>query len=251
MKKIKDYRNICQKQYIENEKEFGVKLMLRHVSIYFSIFFIYFKFKPNTVTILSILLGFLSSFQYYNGEFLIGSTLLLIAIILDFSDGEVSRYFKSGSLEGEYLDLILHWILHPIILASLTLYVLKFENFNFIFLIFGFSAVIGSIIISLVRTYAKYIVLYLNISKLKTNNDSLSFSNNSNNSLKNIISKIFTFYDFPYIMLIAIIASLIEQFSSLNSIFYLICFLGITFPIVIIFFIYLNVKNKRITNFNN
>ena len=250
MKSIKSYRKICQTSHIRDDGESGVKLLFRKVSIYFTILLIFFKFKPNSVTVLSILVGFFSAISFYLGSLNLGSILLFISITLDFSDGEVARYNSSGSLEGEYLDLILHWILHPIILSSVTLYVFNNDTSDTYFLIFGFLSVIGSILISLVRTYAKYIVLWLNIKKIDIKSGSVSMSKFSNNSFTKIISKILEMYDFPYIMIFIILSSLIENYSSFNSLYFMIIFLGITLPIVLTILIYLNLKNNRITNFN-
>tara|TARA_B100001057_G_C22602743_1_gene853449 strand:+ start:126 stop:881 length:756 start_codon:yes stop_codon:yes gene_type:complete len=250
MKSVKSYRKICQTSQIKNDREIGVKLLFRLVSIYFTILLIFLKFKPNSVTILSIIFGILSAIFYYLGYLNFGSLFLFISITLDFSDGEVARYNNSGSLEGEYLDLILHWVLHPIILSSITLYAFNNDTSNKYILILGFLSVIGSILISLVRTYAKYVVLWLNINKINIKSGSTSLSKFSNNSLSNFVSKILEMYDFPYIMLFVILSSLIENYSSFNSIFFVISFLGFTFPIVIILITYTNLKNKRITNFN-
>ena len=245
--RISEYRRICQKNHIKKENEYGLKLFLRFFSIYFSIFFIKLNIKPNHITIFSIFFGFISAYQFYSSNLINGSIILIISIILDFSDGEVSRYFKSESLEGEYLDLLLHWILHPIIFTSITLYLFNQDIFDNSILILGFSCVIGSILISLARTYAKYIIFWLNIKSLSKNSSTKKNVSFSKNKLYNFISKLLSFYDFPYIMIIVVFMSFLEHYTSFNSLYLMIYFLGTTFPLIIILFIYLNVNNKRLS----
>ncbi|MDB4012722.1 CDP-alcohol phosphatidyltransferase family protein [Cyclobacteriaceae bacterium] len=246
MKKISEYREICQKKQISNEGESGVKLFFRLISIYFTVGFIYLRIKPNNVTLLSIFIGFLSAISYYQGLLNLGSLFLLISITLDFCDGEVARYFNAGSLEGQYLDLILHWVLHPVIICSITLHLYNQDNSDTLILVMGFISAISSVLISLVRTYAKYIIFWLNNKEAIKRDDKKTNYSQKSYFLK-LLSKITEFYDFPFIMLIFIAFSYLNLLYDIELLRPLIIFLGVTFPLIISGFIFSNVKNKRLT----
>ncbi len=83
------------------------------ISIYFTWFLINLKFTSNRVTILSGLVCIVASYFLSTGEefgLLFGCILLSIFSILDMSDGEVARYHDQGSMEGHFLDWIMHFV---------------------------------------------------------------------------------------------------------------------------------------------
>lgn len=63
--------------------------------------------RPNTVTIISILLGIASAFMFYHTDLmhnLLGVVLLMSANCLDSADGQLARLTNSKSLLGRILD---------------------------------------------------------------------------------------------------------------------------------------------------
>ena len=113
MESISQLRTICQKPKVSDREDIGMsyqdlkaKLELG-VSIYFTWVFIRFGISANSVTYLSgiaaIIGGIFLSFE--NIWFaLIGIIFLEIYNLLDYCDGEISRYHKKGSIQGWFLD---------------------------------------------------------------------------------------------------------------------------------------------------
>lgn len=89
--------------------------VIRPLCFYFVRFFAWLGITPNTVTILSMFVGAASSYFfawgcfYYEGTKgliynLIGITLLMIADLLDCTDGQLARYTGQKSRMGRILD---------------------------------------------------------------------------------------------------------------------------------------------------
>ena len=62
--------------------------------------------KPNTVTVISLLIGLGAAYISGAGNYLIGGLLLLLSLILDCVDGEIARYKKEFSTLGAWLDAL-------------------------------------------------------------------------------------------------------------------------------------------------
>jgi len=126
----------------------------RFVSIYMTKFFIMLKLSANQITVLWILVGVLSSLFFLQGSYissLIGALVLLLSFVLDFSDGEVARYWKKSSVNGFYLDCIGHFIVISSVIVSIS-FALFYKFSSLIFLIFGFSTVISLFLIRMAST---------------------------------------------------------------------------------------------------
>lgn len=59
---------------------------------------------PNTVTALSVFLGYLSILYTFDGEYVLASWLIIFAGVFDLMDGRVARVVKVTSKFGGYFD---------------------------------------------------------------------------------------------------------------------------------------------------
>jgi hypothetical protein len=76
-------------------------------------------------------------------------TLAALAVIADFSDGEVSRFHNTKSKEGTYLDNVHHFVVQPYFIAGVVFWGFD-ANGNRLFLAAGMVSVINSIILTVV-----------------------------------------------------------------------------------------------------
>ena len=87
-----------------------------NLSPFFSMIFIKYNLRPNTVTLFMIVSGFLGAccFALPNTIFkVIGILLLFFWFIMDCSDGEVARATKQFSKYGKEMDYMAHLLDHP------------------------------------------------------------------------------------------------------------------------------------------
>lgn len=87
----------------------------------FSIFFMKHHVKPNTITVIMILLGVLGGILFALPSTL--SKIMAIVVywlwfILDCSDGEVARHTKTFSAYGTQLDWVAHLVCHPLMVLA-------------------------------------------------------------------------------------------------------------------------------------
>ncbi len=108
---IKNLKLICRKKV---ETEPYARWVGRPISIYFTWFFVRTPISANQVTILQGIFGLIGCLLFGCGRFILGSLFLQIGYILDCSDGEVARWENQQSASGEYLDLIGHIIIIPL-----------------------------------------------------------------------------------------------------------------------------------------
>ena len=99
---IKELRVKCQKtDYGYNVYPLMFRF-IRMISIYFTWLLIQTRCKPNTITIIGVIFGVISGVMFFFG--FVGTALILVtlAVIADFSDGEVSRFHGTTSKEGTF-----------------------------------------------------------------------------------------------------------------------------------------------------
>ena len=106
MKSIKELRTICQDSKIKSKDKLGFSYddlkskFLLFCSIYFTWIFLRLRVSGNQVTIISGIVVIFSCICLTSQSLLINllaGLLLILFDILDFSDGEVSRYNKTNS----------------------------------------------------------------------------------------------------------------------------------------------------------
>lgn len=125
----------------------------RKVSILLTWALLHTRLTPNGATILGMLLGVAATVLMAVKLWAAGCALLLLAVLLDYSDGEISRYRGSQSKEGSYLDKIYHFTVVPAAFAGLAI---GSETHPAI----GMLAVIGSFVFPMVVEYIPMLVVF-------------------------------------------------------------------------------------------
>lgn len=112
MESIKELRKICQKPSDRHNPESLIdERIWRVFSIYLTKLLLYTPLKPNHVTMIMILWGFIVGFLFSIGNYwymIAGAVVLGLLWPLDAVDGEMARYKKMPSLNGVFLDIIAH-----------------------------------------------------------------------------------------------------------------------------------------------
>jgi phosphatidylglycerophosphate synthase len=208
---IKELRVISQKTNYGYDIYPLMFRFIRVISIYFTWMLIQTKCKPNTITIFGVLFGVMSGVMCFLGFIGAGLILVVLAVIADFSDGEVSRFHGTTSKEGTYLDSIHHYVVQPFFIAGIVLW--GFEgNGDKYFLAAGMVCVINSIILTLAVASAVENAILKHLLRTLSNNKPLSMqakvvaaSKNKNQKTKfyrKIPGAVARVMDFPYVIMI-------------------------------------------------
>ena len=105
---IADMRRDVPASYksIETEEPFD-KIFTKPLGYLFTRFFIHIKWTPNMVTILSMFIGVAGGILFYPASFgwnLVGVLLVILANILDSTDGQMARLTGQKTALGRILD---------------------------------------------------------------------------------------------------------------------------------------------------
>lgn len=122
----------------------------RPVSIRCSSWLVNYNITPNQISIFSFLLSLVAALFFATGDYLyllIGGILAQFASIIDGSDGEVARLKYLSSEYGGWFDAVLDRYADAFLLFGLTWHVYFQDNAPLV-LIVGFSAIIGSFMLS-------------------------------------------------------------------------------------------------------
>lgn len=95
----------------------------RRLSGGFTKLFIALGFSPNTITVVSMLIGLAGAACFAHGTFewgIIGALLFQLSVIIDCCDGEVARLTFSESPFGQELDIIADNIVHMAVFAGIA-----------------------------------------------------------------------------------------------------------------------------------
>tara|TARA_Y100000746_G_scaffold231330_1_gene244896 strand:+ start:725 stop:1468 length:744 start_codon:yes stop_codon:yes gene_type:complete len=79
-------------------------LIINPISIILAYLFSLIKIQPNLITLISLIIGLISCYKFFLGEFLLGSCLINFSYLLDCVDGHLARYSKKTSKRGKYFD---------------------------------------------------------------------------------------------------------------------------------------------------
>ena len=146
--KLKMYRSLCQKG---NDENYIIdQMIVRKISIFFTIPFIMIGARPNQITLLS-LLSLIFSFYFFLLDspimILTGALLVFIYYILDHVDGELARYYnniepeKKKTLDGQYFDVLCHAFSGNIIIFLFGISAWKIFGYEWAILLSFFIAV--------------------------------------------------------------------------------------------------------------
>lgn len=189
------------------------------------------------MTLIGISFAFSAAIAFITNALLLAIVFVLLFIVMDFSDGEVSRYRGQTSIEGAYLDKIYIFVGHPVIIAGVAIYQMQLEP-SIVTTILGFSAVISIFAFCMVVEYAKIITVSEAFEKIifslnfvdeldsqmsieqskehatgKLSGDSETLNNKSvPQGLSSKLNFTLNIFDFPYVFLILSLFVLLEVF---------------------------------------
>jgi len=154
MESISELRTICQSSKIEMRGKLGVtytdllKRFFLKISIYFTWIFIRFNVGANEVTILSGIFCIIGAFLVASKSIwfvILGIICFHFYTLLDYCDGEVARYNKTGSITGFFLDWYMHFVRDASVFMGLAFGAFNFK-FNIPMVLFGFFSVLTPIL---------------------------------------------------------------------------------------------------------
>ena len=226
---IKELRKICQPEYEEVKNILLYRIyrrFFRIFSIYITRTLLSFNVSANLVSIFGLISGVIGSLFLYFGEFLIGSIILQLWLLVDTLDGEVARYYarkkpKNYLVKGEFLDLNFHHLIHFFVFLGLSLGLYNLtKDVKTIYL--GMGALSALLLNELIDLNKIKLFFYYNIKFKKAGQK------------RGLLKKLMFIYTFPSI------ANLILIFSIFNKVDFVIYFYGITFPIMFLIKFYIN-----------
>lgn len=126
-KTIKELRDISQESRYESEggMRWFERNFYRRFSIYITKFFLQLGISANTTTLLSLISALVGGLFLIFADnifyLLTASVFLILYLILDRVDGEISRYNKTSSNFGAQFDFFTGVFVHAYVIASLAL----------------------------------------------------------------------------------------------------------------------------------
>lgn len=278
-KTIRELRKHCQHTYYNWNSQPWLFRQFRRVSIYLTWLLLHTSLTPNAITLAAIASGIMATVLFALGYWIVGVVTLLAAILLDFSDGEVSRYRGTQSREGSYLDKIYIFSVHPSLLAGMTIGVYNIDPTVWV-LVAGFIDAISVFLFCMVTEYGRQIAVWKHcrrfLDKLhqdpvflveqlgmatsraveargtsRPNLTKTSFDRVKSSKLAAIVRSAAVAWDFPHIFFIMAFVIVIQLFigerNSLGPVAPMRLFLyfyAISYPLLICLFLLKNVSTK-------
>lgn len=245
---------------------------IRKVSIYVTWLLLQTPLTPNAITLIAIAGGILTGVLFAVGWWLTGIAMLALVVILDFCDGEVSRYRGAQSKEGSYLDKLYIFTVHPSPIAGMTIGVHALFPTPWV-LAAGFVDAISIFLLCMVSEYGRHLAVWKHLgrflARLETDPDFLAeqlktapagaSGNNAaagrdgfgNSRFGKQLKRILQGWDFPYIFFF-MAASIILQLAmgregslfGIAPVKLFLYFYAVTFPAIICIMIAKNVSRR-------
>lgn len=120
----------------------------RKVSAPLTRLFLRLGLSPNSITVLSLLIGLLAAATFALGNYaagIIGGLLLQLSAIVDCCDGEVARLTHSKSEFGEQLDLVADNIVHIAVFVGVA-WAVYLKQTEWYPLVLGGAAVLANVL---------------------------------------------------------------------------------------------------------
>lgn len=134
---MRRFRNSEIKKHSKKTETLFVKIFLMPLASKVALFFVnYTNFKPYHISFLGLFFGMIASFLFYSGNHYFAAASFIFAMILDQVDGLVARVKKLKSVFGIIIDNYSDVII--IIINSLSLIIINFDNKLFVFLMLIF-----------------------------------------------------------------------------------------------------------------
>ena len=241
---IEELKKICFKgnyeklpiypRYVTHKISIRIVKLLLHSSI-----------TPNQITLLSIVVGIISSIMFAVAipvYFLAGALILELYYVIDAVDGQLARYKKLSSMTGGYFDYVSNYIVHPCVFFCIGLGLVRHSG-DILPIVFAFSA---SVSVSLISVFSecKYNVFVSAIKKTSsvkvkkvTDEEKSEVKLSFPRYLFSLLHKLCTY---PTIMNIIVLVSVLNMFFPETKIatfefslpYILVIFYGLSCPLV-------------------
>jgi len=164
-KSIEELKKICFKGNYETLPTYP-RYVTHKISIRIVKLLLHSRITPNQITLLSIVVGIISSIVFASGLpicFFIGALILELYYVLDAVDGQLARCKKLSSMTGGYFDYISNYIVPSCVFFCIGLGLVRHSG-EILPIVFAFSA---SISVSLISIFSecKYSVFVSAIKK--------------------------------------------------------------------------------------
>ncbi len=244
-RKIREFQKICWNIDLQpDECKMGASkwkqiYLSRKISIWITYFLRNSNITPNQITALWVFLGALGAFLFVFDDYWksVAAVLLLYASwILDNVDGELARFKKQFSIEGNLLDMLGHQVIFPLVFGCLTFSLVN-QGGSRILIFLGFLA---TALVTPLTKMQENVWLLLCIKTL-AGGDKLEEIKQSRGpgiktkirgekrdymkSMTSFISKLFTHFAILYLLILAVVLDLKHIYLA---------FYGIGIPLVFI-----------------
>jgi hypothetical protein len=277
-KTIRELRRDCQQTMSTWDSQPWLFLQIRKVSIYLTWILLHTPLTPNAITLIAIAGGVLTAVLFALGCWITGVVILFVVIILDFSDGEVSRYRGSQSKEGSYLDKIYTFTVHPSPIAGMAIGVHNIYPSPWV-LVAGFTDVISVFLLCMVTEYGPQLALWRHCRRFldRLNQDPAflaeqlqiaaslaenapapgftrtAFENIRDSHMAAILKSAVSGWDFPYILCFMALAIVLQSIigernipGQIAPVKLFLYFYAISYPPLICFMLLKNVMTKTV-----
>lgn len=234
---IKELKKICQKSDNHNPEWYKLEKQWRFITLRVTWLLLRTSITANQVTIVMILLGFVSTILFSIGSYwysLTGILALQLIYILDGVDGEIARYRKSQSTEGVFLDLIMHLASVSLPLAGIAIGLFR-KNPGIDIMLLGLAVGMFSAFemdIQALKHHAVFMKLVRIAKESKGMTKSVKIEQKieglkEDSKLKNVFRRyINPFYENYLLMQVVTIAAIFDGF------YWVLLFYGISFPVI-------------------
>jgi len=278
METISELRDICHNTRAFKSHNRLSRFYYR-VSIYFTSLFLRLGMTANHVTVLSGIVAIISAFFLSASSIylvLVGVLFLSLSSILDYSDGEVARYYKSGTITGHFLDWYMHNVISSAMFIGLAFGALSIKS-NMFMVLFSILAIVRPIIDYAIISSGWTVICWTRLQELKfgrenmktykwdfvkeeknaTNVESIKLSAGFRNKLNKhiywwlrfITVGIFQHFWAPFLLLLLTLLQIIINLTGLSEFDFrplLIIYSGIVGPFYIIYKVTLLVKSNAL-----
>jgi len=241
---IEELKKICFKgnyeklpiypRYVTHKISIRIVKLLLHTSI-----------SPNQITLLSIVIGIISSIMFavaVPAYFLAGALILELYYIIDAVDGQLARYKKLSSMTGGYFDYVSNYIVHPCVFFCIGLGLIRYSE-NILPIVFAFSASMSVTLIS-VFSECKYNVFVSALKEASSVKIKKTVGERKNaqklSLLRYLFSLLHKLCTYPTIMNIIVLVAIFNLFIpgfkvasyEFNLPYILVVFYGLSCPLV-------------------
>jgi phosphatidylglycerophosphate synthase len=137
-----DFKKNLELVYPTDKRRFEIYMpwviIQRIISIPFFGIGVILRISPNLISLISILLIFVSSYLILIKMFLVGMILLALAVILDCVDGEVARVLKKTSVLGERLEALGADLVTMVGIPSISIWMFLYNELTVFIVFFSF-----------------------------------------------------------------------------------------------------------------